>query len=39
LRRIIAWVQEAGEREMYVLFNNIPRVHDIRRFRELLAGV
>jgi uncharacterized protein YecE (DUF72 family) len=39
LQQLIDWIVEAGEREVYVLFNNIPRVADIRRFRELLAGV
>lgn len=37
LRQIINWIEEAGNREAYVLFNNIPRVEDIRRFRALLA--
>jgi len=26
---------EDGDPPGYVLFNNIPRVHDVRRFREL----
>jgi uncharacterized protein YecE (DUF72 family) len=38
LRQIIAWLPEAGAGDVYVLFNNIPRVADIRRFRELLGG-
>ena len=33
LRQIRAWVRPAVE--TYVMFNNIPRVKDIRRFREL----
>jgi uncharacterized protein YecE (DUF72 family) len=39
LRQLIEWIADAGEREVYVLFNNIPRVQDIRRFQELLAAV
>lgn len=34
LRQIHDWLP-SGDRDAYVLFNNIPRVHDIRRFREL----
>ena len=37
LRQIIAWLPEDQATDAYVLFNNIPRVHDVRRFRELLA--
>ena len=37
LRQIIAWLPDDQEVEAYVLFNNIPRVKDVRRFRELLA--
>jgi uncharacterized protein YecE (DUF72 family) len=35
LRQIRQWVDDAGEVPAYVLFNNIPRVKDIHRFREL----
>ena len=34
LRQIRAWLP-GDERDAYVLFNNIPRVKDIQRFREL----
>ena len=34
LRQIHDWVPR-DDRDAYVLFNNIPRVQDIRRFREL----
>ncbi|HSJ30773.1 MAG TPA: DUF72 domain-containing protein [Longimicrobiales bacterium] len=34
LRRIYAWLPD-DDRDAYVMFNNIPRVTDIRRFREL----
>jgi uncharacterized protein YecE (DUF72 family) len=37
LRQIIAWLPEDPSIDAYVLFNNIPRVHDVRRFRELTA--
>ena len=37
LRQIIAWLPADPTTEAYVLFNNIPRVHDVKRFRELLA--
>jgi uncharacterized protein YecE (DUF72 family) len=36
LRQIIEWLPEDPRVEAYVLFNNIPRVKDVRRFRELL---
>ena len=36
LRQIIAWLPSDPEIDAYVLFNNIPRVKDVRRFRELL---
>jgi uncharacterized protein YecE (DUF72 family) len=36
LRQIIAWLP-AGDVEAYVMFNNVPRVKDVRRFRELLG--
>jgi uncharacterized protein YecE (DUF72 family) len=38
LRQIIAWLPSDPATDAYVLFNNIPRVQDVRRFRELLAG-
>lgn len=34
LRQIYEWLPD-DDRDAYVMFNNIPRVHDIRRFREL----
>jgi uncharacterized protein YecE (DUF72 family) len=34
LRQIHAWLPD-DDRDAYVLFNNIPRVQDIRRFRQL----
>lgn len=37
LRQLIAWLPEREEVEAYVLFNNIPRVKDVKRFQELLA--
>ena len=37
LRQIIAWLPADPATDAYVLFNNIPRVKDVRRFRELLA--
>ena len=37
LRQLIAWLRDAGDVDAYVMFNNIPRVKDIARFRELLA--
>jgi uncharacterized protein YecE (DUF72 family) len=37
LLRLTDWLPAAGSTEAYVLFNNIPRIHDVRRFRELLA--
>ena len=39
LQQIDAWLSAAAGREAYVLFNNVPRIHDVRRYRELgLAG-
>jgi uncharacterized protein YecE (DUF72 family) len=35
LHEIRQRLADAGDPPGYVLFNNIPRVHDIRRFREL----
>jgi len=37
LRQLIAWLPRDPRNECYVLFNNIPRVKDVQRFRELLA--
>ena len=37
LRQIIAWLPANPEIDAYVMFNNIPRVRDVRRFRELLG--
>ncbi len=37
LRQIYSWLPADRSVETYVLFNNIPRVHDIKRFRELGA--
>jgi uncharacterized protein YecE (DUF72 family) len=39
LRQIIAWLPSDPSVDAYVLFNNIPRVKDVRRFQELLAEV
>lgn len=36
LRQIIGWLPDDPRTDAYVLFNNIPRVQDLRRFRELL---
>lgn len=38
LREIITWLAENEGVDAYVLFNNIPRVKDVKRFRELLSG-
>ena len=39
LTQIDAWLRDASASKSYVLFNNVPRIHDVRRFRELgLAG-
>jgi uncharacterized protein YecE (DUF72 family) len=35
LRQIRDWLDEATAADAYVLFNNVPRVKDIARFREL----
>ena len=37
LRQLHAWLPD-GNRDRYVLFNNIPRVGDVERFRTLAAG-
>lgn len=36
LRQILAWLAEGSFTDAYVMFNNIPRVKDVRRFRGLL---
>lgn len=38
LRELIGWLPSDSRVECYVLFNNIPRVKDVQRFRELLRG-
>ena len=38
LRQIIDWLPADPAIETYVLFNNIPRVKDVARFRELIAN-
>lgn len=35
LRQLAAWYPDDLAIDVYVLFNNIPRIHDVRRFREL----
>ncbi len=35
LRQIHAWFPTDPGTECYVLFNEVPRAHDVRRFREL----
>lgn len=35
LRQLRSWLDESSAADAYVLFNNIPRVKDIARFREL----
>ncbi|HEX2721309.1 MAG TPA: DUF72 domain-containing protein [Gemmatimonadaceae bacterium] len=37
LRQIIAWLPENADIDAYVMFNNIPRVADVKRFLELLS--
>lgn len=34
LRQIRDWIPQ-GDGDAYVMFNNVPRIHDVRRFREL----
>lgn len=36
LLQILAWVSPHPDVDTYVMFNNIPRVADVRRFRELM---
>jgi len=38
LLQIDTWLRDAAASEAYVMFNNIPRIHDVRRFRELGLG-
>ena len=38
LYQIDRWLHDASAGEAYVLFNNVPRIHDVRRFRELGLG-
>lgn len=38
LRQIIDWLPQDPAIDAYVLFNNIPRVKDVRRFEELISG-
>ncbi len=35
LRQIVAWLPDDPATDAYVMFNNVPRVHDVRRYREL----
>ena len=37
LRQIIHWLTAVPGLECYVMFNNVPRVPDVKRFEELLA--
>ena len=37
LQQIIDWLPEDEAIDAYVMFNNIPRVKDVKRFRELLV--
>ena len=37
LLQIIAWLPHDTAIDAYVMFNNVPRVKDVRRFRELIA--
>jgi uncharacterized protein YecE (DUF72 family) len=39
LRQIIAWIPSDPDIETYVMFNNVPRVKDVKRFRELLVEI
>jgi uncharacterized protein YecE (DUF72 family) len=39
LRRLDEWLPRAQDAEAYVMFNNIPRVQDARRFLELRASL
>ena len=35
LRQIRAWIPDDENGDAYVMFNNVPRVQDVKRFREL----
>ena len=35
LHQILAWIPADPHVDTYVLFNNIPRIHDVKRIREL----
>ena len=37
LRQLIDWLPDDSTTDAYVLFNNIPRVKDVRRFEELIS--
>jgi uncharacterized protein YecE (DUF72 family) len=37
LRQMIEWIPKDDTIETYVMFNEVPRVKDVKRFRELLA--
>lgn len=39
LRQIISWLPADQTIDAYVMFNNIPRVKDVKRFRQLLAEI
>src|SRR5688572_27417656 len=39
LQQIWSWISEHAGTDAYVLFNNIPRVQDIKRLRELAPGL
>ena len=38
LQQIIDWLPDESAIDAYVLFNNIPRIKDVKRLEELLAG-
>ena len=39
LLQIDAWLRESSADEAYLLFNNVPRIHDVRRYKDLgLSG-
>jgi uncharacterized protein YecE (DUF72 family) len=35
LRQLAAWLPAERAADAYVMFNNVPRIHDVRRYREL----
>ena len=39
LRQIISWLPADQTIDAYVMFNNIPRVKDVKRFRQLLPKI